>query len=259
MTLIRAMRLVLMAEAAAGEAGGGAGSGAGVSTVLGGEGAGATQSAGGVAGQQGAAGAAGAGAGDQAAGGSGADGTAGAAAGGAAVESGAASGDAETGGDAQGAALEYADFSVPEGVTLNPELLGEFKGVAQAMGLKQEQAQQLTDLGVKLTQGLLAQQAQALETQKTAWFNETKADAEIGGDKFDASMTAAARAVKQFVPDELKLLFDQTGIGNHPDLVKAFVKIGSMLKEDGVVAGSSRLGGATGDARLMYPNSPGLK
>jgi hypothetical protein len=162
---------------------------------------------------------------------------------------------AEQGGSA--GPIAYADFLVPEGMALNPELLGEFKGIAQGLGLQQEQAQTLTDLGVKLTQGILLQQAQALETQKTAWKAEVLIDAEIGGDKHEAAMAQAARAVKQFVPDELKVLFDQTGIGNHPALVKAFVKIGALLKEDGVVTGGAQLAGAR-DASAMYPNSPGL-
>jgi hypothetical protein len=235
MTLIKALRWVLLEEAGAAAGGGG-----GSATVLGLESATATQGAGGVADASGLGVEAGAAAGVET--------------GAIASDGPAATATAESGQQA----LEYADFSVPEGMQLNPDLLGEFKGLAQGMGLKQEQAQQLTDLGVKLTQGLLRQQAQALETQKTAWKAEVLADAEIGGEKFDAAMAQAARAVKQFVPDALKVVFDQTGIGNHPALVKAFVQIGALLQEDGVVTGAAQLSGAR-DARAMYPNSPGLR
>jgi hypothetical protein len=248
-----------MAEAVAGEAGGGVGGSAVVDTgsgqtVLGGNNATTTQGAGGTAGEAGTDGAA-----NQGAAHSGATAQT-STANTTQTETSAVTTDGNTdtsAAEVQNAAIEYVDFSVPEGITLNPELLGEFKGIAQGLGLKQEQAQQLTDLGVKLTNGLLAQQAQALATQKTTWLNETKADAEIGGDKFAASMDSAARAVKQFVPDDLKALFDQTGIGNHPALVKAFVKIGAMLKEDGVVTGGANSAGDR-SAKAMYPNSPGL-
>ena len=248
MTLVRAMRWVLMEEAGAatGGAGGAVDGDAGGNTVLGGGGATTTQGAGGNTDAVGTGAASGEGAASS-----------GSVAGVETNPAGAATAENESQNVASGDAIEYTDFAVPEGITLNADLLGEFKGIAQSMGLKQEQAQQLTDLGVKLTNGLLAQQAQALEAQKTTWYNETKADAEIGGDKFDVSMAAAARAVKQFVPDELKALFDQTGIGNHPALVKAFVKIGGMLKEDGVVAGSANIAGGK-DAKSLYPNSPGL-
>ncbi len=253
MTLIRAIRFVLMNEV--GDVSRGVGSGgldqAGGSSaqtiaagtvgqaVLGGANAATRQGAGGTAG-------AGAEAREQLAAASSAE---------VGTDGGQVAGDAVS---EQNTAIEYADFSVPEGISLNPELLHEFKGIALGLGLKQEQAQQLTDLGVKLTNGLLAQQALALETQKIAWKAEVMADAEIGGDKHDAAMAQAARAVTQFVPDELKALFDQTGIGNHPALVKAFVKIGALLKEDGVVTGGVQLA-VKKDARAMYPNSPGLR
>lgn len=153
--------------------------------------------------------------------------------------------------------IAYTDFTVPEGVALDSGLLDEFKGLAAGMKLDQAQAQALTDMGVKITQNVLNVQAQALETQKAAWLAEVKADKEIGGDKLDENMTIAARAIKEFVPDDVKALFDKTGVGNHPGLVKAFVKIGALLKEDGVVTGGMKPGGDS-SAKSMYPNSPGL-
>ncbi len=53
-----------------------------------------------------------------------------------------------------------------------------------------------------------------------------KADKEIGGDKLISNLSAAQRALDQFGTPELKEYLNTTGLGNHPDLVKTFVKIG---------------------------------
>lgn len=152
-------------------------------------------------------------------------------------------------------AIEYADFVVPEGVVLNPVLLGEFKDVAKGMNLNQEQAQQLTDLGVKLTQNLLAEQAQAYEAVKASWLEATKADKDIGGVKLEANLSIAAKAVNAFVSPELKVLFNETGLGNHPELVKAFVKIGQAISEDSFVTGTKAVSGGPVDiAKMLYPD-----
>jgi hypothetical protein len=41
-----------------------------------------------------------------------------------------------------------------------------------------------------------------------------------------------------------------TGLGNHPDLVKTFVKIGKAMSEDGMVDGSNQ--GQLSAAKVLY-------
>ena len=141
------------------------------------------------------------------------------------------------------ASVEYSDFSVPEGVSLNPELLGEFKDIAKGLGLKQEAAQQLTDLGVKLTQKLLAEQAAAETARNAAWLEATRNDKEFGGEKLNENLAFAARAMQAFATPELKAVLDQTGLGNHPELIRAMVKAGKLISEDALVPGGTRPAG----------------
>jgi hypothetical protein len=65
---------------------------------------------------------------------------------------------AEAAGDSQ--AADYTDFAVPDGLMVNPELLGEFKTTLAGFKLSQADAQKVADLGVKQAQSLLAQAAQ---------------------------------------------------------------------------------------------------
>ena len=53
-----------------------------------------------------------------------------------------------------------------------------------------------------------------------------------------------------FGTPELKTYLNDTGLGNHPDLVKAFVKIGKAMSEDGMVDGSNQ--GQRSAAEVLY-------
>ena len=88
-------------------------------------------------------------------------------------------------------------------------------------------------------------EAERLITQanqaKEVWKQQTQ---DKYGDKLPTVMATAARAVDKFGGDELRILLDQTGLGNHPVLVEAFSKAGALLKEDVSVPSN---GAAAGD------------
>ncbi len=156
---------------------------------------------------------------------------------------------------AQKSEPEYSDFSFPEGLSINQPLLNEFKDTAKALGLNQQQAQQLADLGVKQVQTLAQAQQAALEVQKTTWLEAVKADKELGGDKMAENLAVALRAVNAFVSPELKALLDSTGLGNHPDMVRAFYKAGKLISEDSLLPGGTKPAGAGRSvAQALYPD-----
>lgn len=130
---------------------------------------------------------------------------------------------------------EYADFTAPDGVTLDPELTTEFKGIAKELGLTQDKAQALADIGVKLGQKF--QQAQIDFHQKTMkeWADQARADKEIGGEKLAENLAIAEKALDQFGSPELKALLIHTGLANHPDMIKAFHRIGQAISDDSFV------------------------
>jgi len=163
--------------------------------------------------------------------------------------------------------ITYTDFIAPEGMTFNDEILGQFKGFAKDYKLSQEQAQAFIDLGVKQSQTIMAQVAQAqtaeqsayleafnsgpdsvaaeqftrpklLEEQSQKWQAQLAADPEFGGAKFDENVGVAAKAMNAFATPELKRFFDKSGIGSHPEMVKAFFRIGQQLSEGKLVVGN---------------------
>ena len=150
----------------------------------------------------------------------------------------------------QEGAPEKYEFQAGEGVELDTEALKDFEPVARELNLTNEQAQKLVDAYPKILAGVQQRQAEAWQAQTEQWAADVKADKEIGGDKLTANLSAAQRALDQFGTSELKEYLNNTGLGNHPDLVKTFVKIGKAMSEDGMVTGKES--GQRSAAEVLY-------
>ncbi|APY64451.1 peptidase [Salmonella enterica] len=144
----------------------------------------------------------------------------------------------------QEGAPEKYEFQAAEGVELDTEALKDFEPVARDLNLTNEQAQKLVDAYPKILAGVQQRQAEAWQAQTEQWAADVKADKEIGGDKLTANLSAAQRALEQFGDPELKEYLNTTGLGNHPALVKAFIKVGKAMSEDKVVTGGHESGGS---------------
>ncbi|EPF4208106.1 peptidase [Enterobacter hormaechei] len=151
----------------------------------------------------------------------------------------------------QEGAPEKYEFKPAEGQELDAAALEQFEPIARELNLTNEQAQKMVDLyGTKIMPMVQKQQAEAWQKQTEGWAETVKADKEIGGDKLTANLSAAQRALDQFGTPALKEYLNATGLGNHPDLVKTFVKIGKAMSEDGMVDGSNQ--GQRSAAEVLY-------
>lgn len=137
----------------------------------------------------------------------------------------------------QGAPEKY-ELAAPEGMTLEPETTAQFETVARELNLTNEQANKLVPLAAELVKRNAAQQQEAQVAQVQKWLDETKADKEYGGEKFDTNVATVRSAVARFATPQLKELMDQTGLGNHPEVVRLFYRIGTAIADDKFVAGA---------------------
>ncbi|HAT4984422.1 TPA: peptidase [Serratia marcescens] len=144
------------------------------------------------------------------------------------------------------AAPEKYEFTPPEGQELDANALAVFEPIAKELGLSQEQAQKLVDIYPQIQQ----QQAEAWSKQVADWGEQVKADKEIGGDKFNASVGAAQRALDQFGNPELREYLNASGLGNHPALVRFCAKVGKAMAEDTFVVPNQ--GGQRSAADILY-------
>ncbi|WP_182409142.1 peptidase [Klebsiella michiganensis] len=145
----------------------------------------------------------------------------------------------------QEGAPEKYEFKPAEGLELDTSALEQFEPIARELNLTNEQAQKMVDLyGTKIMPMVQKRQSEVWQKTTEQWAAEVKADKEIGGDKLTANLSAAQRALEQFGDPELKEYLDSTGLGNHPALVKAFIKVGKAMSEDKVVTGGHESGGS---------------
>ncbi|MFV8981149.1 peptidase [Serratia fonticola] len=142
---------------------------------------------------------------------------------------------------------EKYEFKAPEGVEqLDPQALAVFEPIAKELGLSQEQAQKLVDIYPQIQQ----QQAEVWSKQVIDWGEQVKADKEIGGDKLTASVGQAQKALDQFGTPALRDYLHTSGLGNHPELVRAFAKVGKMMSEDKIIMPNQ--GGQRSAADILY-------
>ena len=164
-----------------------------------------------------------------------------------------AEGDGEGEGEAtpDGAPEQYSEFTTPEGYQLDEAAHTAFQDVAKDLNLTQENAQKLIDYDAKrTTEGTDAAKQQWNDTLD-GWKTALKNDEVMGGAKHEESLALANKAIDAFGTPELRSFLDESGLGNHPELLRAFHKAGSAISEDQLVSG----GGDKATPRKFYNNS----
>ena len=148
---------------------------------------------------------------------------------------------------------QYADFAFEEGKALDAELADDIKATAKELGLTQSQAQKLADLALKRTESAQSQQAEMLAQARDEWAGQAKADKEFGGDAIEANLATARKALDTFGTPELKALLNESGLGNHPEVIRFFYRSGKAISEDRVIRGGAA-GQPTDPAKRLFPN-----
>lgn len=147
---------------------------------------------------------------------------------------------------------ESYEFKMPDGVQLDKAAADEFTAIAKELKLDQANAQRVADIGAKLMQ----RQVEARNELINSWTEQTKSDPDIGGDKLDANLGIARKAIDAFGGDALREVLNQTGLGNHPALVKAFIAIGKKISEDTPTPSASGTP-AKDPASILFPDMKG--
>lgn len=148
-------------------------------------------------------------------------------------------------------APESYEFKAPEGVQFDDAVIGAFSEVAKELNLPQDQAQKVLD---KMAPVIQARQLEQFQTARLDWAEAAKSDKEFGGEKLAENLGMAKKALDTFASPELRTLLDESGLGNHPEIIRMFYRTGKAISEDSFVSGQ---GGKTnqGDARRLYSAS----
>jgi len=154
----------------------------------------------------------------------------------------------------EGAPESYEDFEVPEGFNINPEALESFQEFAKEWDLSQEHAQELVDFHAKEVKSMMEDQQKAWTETRETWVKDARNDEEFGGQAFNENMKHVATAVNEFGSPELRQVLNQTGLGDHPELVRFFYRVGKLAGEGNFHTGQGGSSGETDPAKTLYPD-----
>ena len=116
----------------------------------------------------------------------------------------------------------------------NGELDG-FRAFAHDTGLTQDQANSILSLYGEMQEEQETAQKEGIDELRT---NTTVALQKEWGKNFEGNMDYAKRAYSQFATPGLSEVLDETGLGNHPEMIRAFSKIGQLLGEESLAVGT---------------------
>ena len=130
----------------------------------------------------------------------------------------------------------YETVTLAENSLLSPDMLRALKQQATATNLPAPVLQQWTELEEKRLQQVATQQEEKSRQQFASWAQQTQ---EMLGENWQEEISKAVRAADVFGGESLRQLLEETGLGNHPAIVRTFVEIGKRLSEDVTVVGKS--------------------
>lgn len=144
------------------------------------------------------------------------------------------------------------EFKTPDDVEMAEETLTGVRDLSKELGLDQEQAQKVVDLGSQLSQRWATQLQEQHDQQVTEWGEQAKADKEIGGDKFEQSLADAKAAYDKFATPELTSFLNESGLGNHPEVIRLFARLNKQVGDDTLVSGQPAPQGPKTQAERLY-------
>ena len=159
---------------------------------------------------------------------------------------------------------EKYDFKAPEDFEVTEEVQREldvFSDAAKTAGLKQEQYQQLVEWQIKQGRDAAVNAEGAYQERIEGWGQSAKADEEFGGANLKDNLLTANQAIEKFSTPELKAILGKPsasnpnglGIGNHPEVVRLFYRIGKAIGDSDLITGEASIG--EGDQlERMYPS-----
>lgn len=128
------------------------------------------------------------------------------------------------------------------------------------------------NLSPDVAQAVLERKAQAVKAYKEAqeanlkrissevWPEQLRSHPDFGGEKFNETVELARRAFHSFASKEHIAEMDRTGLGNHPDHIMAWARVGRMIGDGKILAGGRPAGqGPKTIAQRIYGGSDGVK
>lgn len=176
---------------------------------------------------------------------------------------------AEAANDEAAAEIDFDAIKPPEGFeSLDAEALKAAAPVLAELGIDLKdtaKVQGIVDLyamhGAQLVEKAFAQAIEAHQAKITGWKTELRADPEFKTtDAFKTGMAAATRTLGKFFDPGLVADLKESGLANHPALIKGLKAIDAAIGEDVTLPPNAAANEKVDPAHRMYPEfAPGAR
>lgn len=119
-------------------------------------------------------------------------------------------------------------LTLPDDLPVDDALLGALTPAMKKAGITGKQANVLAEAFAAQKKA----EYEAFGKTVADWGKAAQADAEIGGVNWDTSVANAQRVIRDFGTPALREYLNQTGAGNHPEVIRLIAKVGAVLSED---------------------------
>lgn len=149
-------------------------------------------------------------------------------------------------------APEKYELKLSEKSPLDATSLARIEALAKEKGMSQEQAQLLVQAEESSIVNFQTKQNESFAATKAQWAEAVQKDKEIGGENFKQSVALSSRVVDRFATEEFKKTLDLTGLGQHPEVVRVFARIGKAMSNDQLVLPGAQGAGKKEMKDILY-------
>lgn len=151
---------------------------------------------------------------------------------------------------------DFAKVAMPEGMTLDAPLLAAVEPVFKELGLTQEAASKLVEAHAKALGAIETKKEADFKTWMAGQMTQHQAALKTEfGLAYDANIATAQRGMARYCSPAMKAILDETGLGQHPEFVKAFLQIGTSVTEDTPPPGGKPASTGKSAAQVLYGNT----
>lgn len=130
---------------------------------------------------------------------------------------------------------ESYDLKLAKDTPLDQTDVERIAANAKELGLTNEEAQTQLELESEAISGYKSKQEIMVKEIREGWIEAAKKDKDIGGDNFKGNLEKANRVIEKYGSEAFRKALNETGFGDHPEVIRIFSKLGGLMANDEVV------------------------
>jgi len=136
--------------------------------------------------------------------------------------------------------IDY-ELTLKEGSLLDPSTLEAMKSFAIEHKLSKEAAQAVLSNQEKFLEHIQKTESEQQDLELQAWRDSVVNDKVLGGANLAKTAENARKVVTRFGNQEFIKLLNETGYGDHPEMVRFLSQVGAMMSDDSIVTAKSHM------------------